>query len=141
MVITNRNQPSGAKHQGKRMNIQQLRYAHEVGKRDLSVSAAAAALHTSQPGVSKQIRALEEELGVQLFVRQGRRFTAVPRFTVPFPGSSQDSSDPEGPGPRSIFRQRVTTPRVRDVRCREEKPKCRASSDLTGTETMTPKVC
>src|SRR5437870_5757983 len=77
MVITNRNQPSGAKHQGKRMNIQQLRYAHEVGKRDLSVSAAAAALHTSQPGVSKQIRALEEELGVQLFVRQGRRFTAV----------------------------------------------------------------
>ncbi len=49
--------------------------------------------------------------------------------------------DPEGPGPKWIFRQRVTTPRVRDVRCREEKPKCRASSDLTGTETMTPKVC
>jgi LysR family cys regulon transcriptional activator len=46
------------------MNIQQLRYAHEVGKRGLSVSAAAAALHTSQPGVSKQLRSLEEELGV-----------------------------------------------------------------------------
>ena len=59
------------------MNIQQLRYAHEVGKRGLSVSAAAEALHTSQPGVSKQIRALEEELGVELFVRQGRRFVAV----------------------------------------------------------------
>src|SRR6185369_11251625 len=59
------------------MNIQQLRYAHEVGKRGLSVSAAAAALHTSQPGVSKQIRSLEQELGVDLFVRQGRRFAAV----------------------------------------------------------------
>ena len=59
------------------MNIQQLRYVHEVAKRGLSVSAAAAALHTSQPGVSKQIRALEQELGAELFVRQGRRFTAV----------------------------------------------------------------
>ena len=59
------------------MNIQQLRYAYEVGKRGLSVSAAAAALHTSQPGVSKQIRALETELGVDLFVRRGRRFAAV----------------------------------------------------------------
>jgi LysR family cys regulon transcriptional activator len=59
------------------MNIQQLRYVHEVGKRGLSVSAAADALHTSQPGVSKQIRSLEEELGVDLFIRQGRRFTAV----------------------------------------------------------------
>src|SRR5436190_15938769 len=59
------------------MNIQQLRYAHEVGRRGLSVSAAAAALHTSQPGISRQIRALEEELGVILFVRQGRRFAAV----------------------------------------------------------------
>ena len=59
------------------MNIQQLRYVHEVAKRGLSVSAAAEALHTSQPGVSKQIRALEQELGAELFVRQGRRFTAV----------------------------------------------------------------
>ncbi|HUP98104.1 MAG TPA: CysB family HTH-type transcriptional regulator [Usitatibacter sp.] len=59
------------------MNIQQLKYCHEVARRGLSVSAAADALHTSQPGVSKQIRALEEELGVELFVRQGRRFTAV----------------------------------------------------------------
>jgi len=59
------------------MNIQQLRYAYEVSKRRLSVSDAAEALHTSQPGVSKQIRALEEELGVDLFVRQGRRFVAV----------------------------------------------------------------
>jgi len=59
------------------MNIQQLRYAFEVARRNLNVSEAAEALHTSQPGVSKQIRALELELGVDLFVRQGRRFTAV----------------------------------------------------------------
>jgi len=59
------------------MNLQQLRYVSEVAKRGLSVSEAAHALHTSQPGVSKQIRALEEELGAEVFVRQGRRFTAV----------------------------------------------------------------
>jgi len=59
------------------MNLQQLRYAAEVARRGLNVSEAAAALHTSQPGVSRQIRALEEELGVDLFVRQGRRLTAV----------------------------------------------------------------
>ena len=59
------------------MNLQQLRYAAEVARRGLNVSEAAAALHTSQPGVSKQLRALEAELGVDLFVRQGRRLTAV----------------------------------------------------------------
>ena len=59
------------------MNLQQLRYAHEVASRNLSVTEAAAALFTSQPGVSKQIRLLEEELGVAIFVRQGRRLTGV----------------------------------------------------------------
>ena len=59
------------------MNIQQFRYVSEVARRGLNVSEAAAALHTSQPGVSKQIRALEEELGAAIFVRQGKRFTAV----------------------------------------------------------------
>ena len=59
------------------MNLQQLRYVSAVAKRNLNVSEAAAALHTSQPGVSKQIRGLEEELGTAIFVRQGRRFTAV----------------------------------------------------------------
>ena len=59
------------------MNLQQLRYVSEVARRGLNVSEAAAALHTSQPGVSKQIRSLEEELGTAIFVRQGRRFTAV----------------------------------------------------------------
>jgi LysR family cys regulon transcriptional activator len=59
------------------MNIQQFRYVSEVARRGLSVSEAAQALHTSQPGVSKQIRSLEEELGTAIFVRQGRRFTAI----------------------------------------------------------------
>lgn len=59
------------------MNLQQLRYIFEVARSGLNVSEAAAALHTSQPGVSKQIRLLEEELGVDVFVRQGRRLTAV----------------------------------------------------------------
>lgn len=59
------------------MNIQQLRYVSEVAKRGLNVSEAAGALHTSQPGVSRQIRALEEELGSTIFVRQGKRFVAL----------------------------------------------------------------
>jgi LysR family transcriptional regulator, cys regulon transcriptional activator len=59
------------------MNLQQLRYVSEVARRNLNVSEAAQALHTSQPGVSKQIRALEEELGAAIFVRQGRRFTTI----------------------------------------------------------------
>jgi LysR family cys regulon transcriptional activator len=59
------------------MKLQQLRYLTEVAKRGLNVSEAAEVLHTSQPGVSKQIKALEEELGVQVFVRHGKRLVEV----------------------------------------------------------------
>ncbi len=59
------------------MTLQQLRYLCEVARRGLSVSEAAQALYTSQPGVSKQILALEEELSTQIFVRRGKRLTAV----------------------------------------------------------------
>ncbi len=59
------------------MNLQQLRYIHEVARQGLNISAAAAALFTSQPGVSKQIRQLEEELGILIFTRQGKRLVAV----------------------------------------------------------------
>jgi LysR family cys regulon transcriptional activator len=59
------------------MKIQQLRYLTEIARRGLNVSEAAEALHTSQPGVSKQIRALEEELGIDVFVRHGKRLVAV----------------------------------------------------------------
>jgi LysR family cys regulon transcriptional activator len=54
-----------------------LRCLTEVARRGLNVSEAAEALHTSQPGVSKQIRALEDELGVQVFVRHGKRLIAI----------------------------------------------------------------
>jgi LysR family transcriptional regulator, cys regulon transcriptional activator len=59
------------------MKLQQLRYLTEVVRRGLNVSEAAAALHTSQPGISKQIRALEDELGIQIFVRHGKRLVSV----------------------------------------------------------------
>ncbi len=59
------------------MKLQQLRYLSEVARRGLNVSEAAEALHTSQPGVSKQIRALEDELGIQVFVRHGKRLVEV----------------------------------------------------------------
>jgi LysR family transcriptional regulator, cys regulon transcriptional activator len=59
------------------MKLQQLRYLTEVARRGLNVSEAAAALFTSQPGVSKQIKLLEEELGVIVFERSGKRLTGV----------------------------------------------------------------
>jgi LysR family cys regulon transcriptional activator len=59
------------------MKLQQLRYAVEVARQGLNVSTAAEALHTSQPGVSKQIRLLEDELGVEIFERHGKRVVAV----------------------------------------------------------------
>src|SRR5438067_12177458 len=59
------------------MKLQQLRYLTEVVRRGLNVSEAAEALHTSQPGVSKQIRALEDELGIQVFARHGKRLVAI----------------------------------------------------------------
>jgi LysR family transcriptional regulator, cys regulon transcriptional activator len=59
------------------MKLQQLRCLTEVARRGLNVSEAAEALHTSQPGVSKQIRALEDELRVQVFVRHGKRLVSI----------------------------------------------------------------
>ena len=59
------------------MKLQQLRYVCEVARRGLNVSAAAEALHTSQPGISKRIRELEDELGIEVFVRNGKRITAL----------------------------------------------------------------
>lgn len=59
------------------MKLQQLRYLLEVYRQGLNVSAAAETLFTSQPGISKQIRLLEDELGVEVFVRSGKRVTDV----------------------------------------------------------------
>jgi LysR family cys regulon transcriptional activator len=59
------------------MKLQQLRYLREVAKSGLNLSAAAESLHTSQPGISKQIRQLEDELGVQILVRHGKRVVEI----------------------------------------------------------------
>ncbi|MCS3903663.1 LysR family cys regulon transcriptional activator [Methylohalomonas lacus] len=59
------------------MKLQQLRYIWEVARHDLNVSATAEKLFTSQPGISKQIRMLEDELGVQIFQRSGKHLTEV----------------------------------------------------------------
>ena len=59
------------------MNLQQLRYLQEIVRHGLNISEAAHALYTSQPGISKQIKLLEEELGIEIFVRNGKRITAI----------------------------------------------------------------
>jgi len=59
------------------MKLQQLRYLREVARQGLNLSVAAEKLHTSQPGISKQIKLLEDELGVQILVRNGKRVVAV----------------------------------------------------------------
>lgn len=59
------------------MKLQQLRYIWEVARNDLNVSQTAQSLYTSQPGISKQIRLLEAELGVEIFSRSGKHLTRV----------------------------------------------------------------
>jgi LysR family cys regulon transcriptional activator len=59
------------------MKLQQLRYIWEVAHHDLNVSQTAQSLFTSQPGISKQIRLLEDELGVEIFSRSGKHLTRV----------------------------------------------------------------
>ena len=55
------------------MTLRQLRYLREIARQSLNISAAAAALHTSQPGVSRQIQLLEKELGLELLLRRRNR--------------------------------------------------------------------
>ena len=59
------------------MNLRQMQYLCEILRRDLSISAVAQALHTSQPGISTQVKLLEQELGVEIFVRNGKRVVAI----------------------------------------------------------------
>jgi len=59
------------------MNLHQFRFVHEAARRNLNLTETAKALHTSQPGISKAIMELEEELGVDIFVRHGKRLKRV----------------------------------------------------------------
>jgi LysR family cys regulon transcriptional activator len=59
------------------MKLHQLRYLVAVAENGLNITAAAEKLHTSQPGVSKQLKLLEEELGFQVFLREGRALTRM----------------------------------------------------------------
>jgi LysR family transcriptional regulator, cys regulon transcriptional activator len=59
------------------MKLHQLRYLAAVAQNGLNITAAAQKLHTSQPGVSKQIKLLEDELGFQIFTREGRNLTRI----------------------------------------------------------------
>ena len=59
------------------MNLHQFRFVQEAVRRNLNLTETAKALHTSQPGVSKAIIELEEELGVEIFARHGKRLKRV----------------------------------------------------------------
>jgi LysR family transcriptional regulator, cys regulon transcriptional activator len=63
--------------QSTRMNLQQLRYLRETIRNDFNLTTAAAVLFTSQPGISKAIRELEDELGVVIFKRQAKRLLGL----------------------------------------------------------------
>lgn len=59
------------------MKLQQLKYLLAIVDNGLNISAAAEHLYTSQPGVSKQLKLLEEELGIQIFNRKGKSLHSV----------------------------------------------------------------
>ncbi|WOP14111.1 CysB family HTH-type transcriptional regulator [Ottowia sp. SB7-C50] len=59
------------------MNLHQFRFVQEAARRNLNLTEAAKALHTSQPGVSKAIIELEEELGIDIFMRHGKRLKRI----------------------------------------------------------------
>ncbi len=59
------------------MKLQQLRCIYEVVQNKFNISRAAESIHTSQPGVSKQIQLLEDEIGVQIFQRNGKRLSGL----------------------------------------------------------------
>jgi len=82
------------------MKLQQLKYLLAIVDNGLNITAAAERLYTSQPGVSKQLKLLEEELGLQLFARKGKSLDEV-----------------TGAGEKVIDRARVIMSEVENIRC------------------------
>ena len=90
------------------MKLQQLRYIVEVVNHNLNVSSTAEGLYTSQPGISKQVRMLEDELGIQIFARSGKHLTQVTpagQEIIRIARSNGAASDP-------ILRQRIAQARA-----------------------------
>lgn len=81
------------------MKLQQLKYLLAIVDNGLNITAAAERLYTSQPGVSKQLKLLEEELGVQLFTRRGKSLNGI-----------------TAPGHLVISRARIIMKEVEDIR-------------------------
>lgn len=82
------------------MKLQQLKYLLAIVDNGLNITAAAERLYTSQPGVSKQLKLLEEELGMQLFTRRGK---SLENITVA--------------GHQVIRRARLIMKEVESIRC------------------------
>ncbi|HAC34123.1 MAG TPA: transcriptional regulator CysB, partial [Gammaproteobacteria bacterium] len=66
--------------QGHDVNLKQLHYLREIVRNDLNISRTAKKLFTAQPGISKQIKLLEDELGAEVFVRRGKQLAALTPF-------------------------------------------------------------
>jgi LysR family transcriptional regulator, cys regulon transcriptional activator len=78
------------------MKLQQLKYIWEVSRHNLNVTATAESLFTSQPGISKQIRMLEDEIGMQIFRRSGKHLTEITpvgQKIIVFAGEILDKAD------------------------------------------------
>jgi len=75
------------------MKLQQLKYLLAIVDNGLNITAAADRMYTSQPGVSKQLKLLEEELGMQLFTRKGKSLGSITRLFSGRRGFIVDSND------------------------------------------------
>ena len=77
------------------MTLTQLRYLVAIADADLNITLAAARVHATQPGLSKQLKQLEDELGFLLFVRKGRSLESVtPAGQVPVSMATPPSAAP-----------------------------------------------
>ena len=100
------------------MNLQQFRFLREAARQKFSLTAAARALHTSQPGISKAIIDLENELGVPILARHGKRVLGLT------PPGQQVLSRPNASCRTSTTSRswRATSPAARKERCASRPP-------------------
>ena len=126
------------------MKLQQLRYIWEVARHDLNVSATAAALYTSQPGISKQIRMLEDELGVEVFARSGKHLTHITlpgRRSCRSPVKSCSKRNPFVGSPRSFVTNHVVNSALPLPTPRRVMPCRRLSTSSPGFFRMCRYIC